>query len=212
MRKNNQTGRSMVEMLGVLAIIGVLSVGAIAGYQKAMFKYKLNKQAQQLNQIISTGLRYRGQFSDAEITTSSQNITILNKYFIKMNEIPKEMIKDEDTIYDVFNVKLRYDYYHTEKQTTIFFFPPNNEDNYSLEICRNIIKTAKEYNQDIYHLAAISGTENSYNKSIYYYGDNYCSSGTKCIKDLTLSAIEDICMNNIGNSYIPHLKIIILDK
>ena len=26
------TGRSMVEMLGVLAIIGVLSVGAIAGY------------------------------------------------------------------------------------------------------------------------------------------------------------------------------------
>ncbi len=39
------TGRSMVEMLGVLAIIGVLSVGAIAGYSKAMMKYKLNKQA-----------------------------------------------------------------------------------------------------------------------------------------------------------------------
>ena len=38
-------GRSMVEMLGVLAIIGVLSVVAIAGYSKAMMKYKLNKQA-----------------------------------------------------------------------------------------------------------------------------------------------------------------------
>ena len=38
-----EQGRSMVEMLGVLAIIGVLSVGAIAGYSKAMFKYKLNK-------------------------------------------------------------------------------------------------------------------------------------------------------------------------
>ena len=37
-------GRCMVEMLGVLAIIGVLSVGAIAGYGKAMFKYKLNRQ------------------------------------------------------------------------------------------------------------------------------------------------------------------------
>lgn len=34
----------MVEMLGVLAIIGVLSVGAIAGYSKAMFKHKLNRQ------------------------------------------------------------------------------------------------------------------------------------------------------------------------
>ena len=29
--KNNQFGRSMIEMLGVLAIIGVLSVGGIAG-------------------------------------------------------------------------------------------------------------------------------------------------------------------------------------
>ena len=33
----------MIEMLGVLAIIGVLSVGGIAGYSKAMLKYKTNK-------------------------------------------------------------------------------------------------------------------------------------------------------------------------
>ena len=32
----NESGRSMVEMLGVLAIIGVLSVGGIAGYKMAM--------------------------------------------------------------------------------------------------------------------------------------------------------------------------------
>ena len=30
--KKSQSGRSMVEMLGVLAIIGVLSIGGIAGY------------------------------------------------------------------------------------------------------------------------------------------------------------------------------------
>ena len=36
----NQCGRSMVEMLGVLAIIGVLSVGGIAGYRTAMEKIK----------------------------------------------------------------------------------------------------------------------------------------------------------------------------
>ena len=39
----NETGRSMVEMLGVLAIIGVLSVGGIAGYTMAMNKYKANE-------------------------------------------------------------------------------------------------------------------------------------------------------------------------
>ncbi len=53
MRKNNQTGRSMVEMLGVLAIIGVLSVGAIAGYQKAMFKQKMNKTMDILSHAVN---------------------------------------------------------------------------------------------------------------------------------------------------------------
>ena len=41
--KQKQYGRSMIEMLGVLAIIGVLSVGGIAGYSKAMEKWKINK-------------------------------------------------------------------------------------------------------------------------------------------------------------------------
>ena len=39
--KTEQSGRSMVEMLGVLAIIGVLSVGGISGYSKAMDQLSL---------------------------------------------------------------------------------------------------------------------------------------------------------------------------
>ena len=39
----NQLGRSMVEMLGVLAIIGVLSIGGIAGYRYAMQQIETNK-------------------------------------------------------------------------------------------------------------------------------------------------------------------------
>ena len=48
-----QRGRSMIEMLGVLAIIGVLSVGGIAGYSKAMTKWKTNKTIEQTANIIS---------------------------------------------------------------------------------------------------------------------------------------------------------------
>ena len=44
----NENGRSMIEMLGVLAIIGVLSVGGIAGYSKAMLQYKVNKTIEQI--------------------------------------------------------------------------------------------------------------------------------------------------------------------
>ena len=40
--KKHESGRSMVEMLGVLAIIGVLSVGGIAGYTLAMRKHRAN--------------------------------------------------------------------------------------------------------------------------------------------------------------------------
>ena len=39
----SEEGRSMVEMLGTLAIIGVLSVGSIAGYTYAMNKYYTNE-------------------------------------------------------------------------------------------------------------------------------------------------------------------------
>ena len=47
----NQNGRSMIEMLGVLAIIGVLSVGGIAGYSKAMMKYRINKTIEQITLV-----------------------------------------------------------------------------------------------------------------------------------------------------------------
>ncbi len=47
-----ECGRSMIEMLGVLAIIGVLSVGGIAGYSKAMSSYKHNKWLQQVENLI----------------------------------------------------------------------------------------------------------------------------------------------------------------
>ena len=48
-----QCGRSMIEMLGVLAIIGVLSVGGIAGYSKAMEMHQLNKWLTSLVQMIN---------------------------------------------------------------------------------------------------------------------------------------------------------------
>ena len=48
----NEKGRSMIEMLGVLAIIGVLSVGGIAGYSKAMEQFKVNKAINQYNMLI----------------------------------------------------------------------------------------------------------------------------------------------------------------
>ncbi|MCP4393784.1 MAG: hypothetical protein GY804_05895 [Alphaproteobacteria bacterium] len=47
-----QSGRSMIEMLGVLAIVGVLSVGALAGYSMAMERYHANVAADNISRYI----------------------------------------------------------------------------------------------------------------------------------------------------------------
>ena len=48
-RMKNESGRSMVEMLGVLAIIGVLSIGGIAGYTLSMRRYRANQVLDAIN-------------------------------------------------------------------------------------------------------------------------------------------------------------------
>ena len=40
--KKIESGRSMIEMLGVLAIVGVLSIGGLAGYTMAMNRWRAN--------------------------------------------------------------------------------------------------------------------------------------------------------------------------
>lgn len=87
--RNNEQGRSMIEMLGVLAIVGVLSVGGIAGYSKAMAKFKTNKAIDQIN-MISTNIR--------TLYSSQRNYDGLSVSLAKkVNLIPAEMY---DTVSD----------------------------------------------------------------------------------------------------------------
>lgn len=51
MAHKSQFGRSMIEMLGVLAVIGVLSVGGLVGYSKAMRKITINETEEYINRI-----------------------------------------------------------------------------------------------------------------------------------------------------------------
>lgn len=46
--KANQNGRSIMEMLGVLAVVGILSVGGIAGFSTAMSKHKNMKEVENI--------------------------------------------------------------------------------------------------------------------------------------------------------------------
>ena len=156
-------GRSMVEMLGVLAIIGVLSVGAIAGYSKAMFKYKLNKQTEQYNQLINaiTSLKAESKLE--------QNTNLLS-VLIKLNLVPKEMIKSHNYIRDTFGniITIYYNDNNTVTFNTNMDLHDSNQE--AQDICRNIILTAKEYYKDLYYLETIS--DDGDRIITQYYGDN----------------------------------------
>ena len=85
----NEQGRSMIEMLGVLAIVGVLSVGGIAGYSKAMNKFKANKVIDQVN-MLSTNIRtmYSSQRSYAGLNNGTA---------VSLGLAPSEMYDASDT-------------------------------------------------------------------------------------------------------------------
>jgi len=192
MRKNNQTGRSMVEMLGVLAIIGVLSVGAIAGYQKAMFKYKLNKHAQQLNQIINGVVEYSKQFHVSNIAEETTDAIHLLPFYKKLNFIPAEMFtKDETMLRDIFNNDVYfYQYYDQYVQGIRFKINLNSQ----LDICFNFLNIAKEYKENLNTIQIVDySNDSNHGDWLYIYADKYCTKTRRCIKDLTLNDYHEIC-------------------
>ena len=94
MLKTNENGRSMIEMLGVLAIIGVLSVGGIAGYSKAMNKFKTNKVADNVSMIVANVKTLYAQ--QKNYGTAGQNGTALTTAkAIDLGIIPDELVKTE---------------------------------------------------------------------------------------------------------------------
>ena len=97
MMKYNENGRSMVEMLGVLAIIGVLSVGGIAGYSKAMNKYKINKTTDQVSMLVAN---IRTLFS-----SQGNYDGLTNAQAIKFGVVPNDMYTKSDgtDMHNAFN-------------------------------------------------------------------------------------------------------------
>ena len=154
MYKNFEHGRSMIEMLGVLAIIGVLSVGGIAGYSKAMLMWRSNIQrnliAELLHGAIDLKLRLNHQ------TIPYQNIT---SALAGLGYIPEEVEYKNGNIYtkEGFSVYVSYGlrtmtsrtdgHTYQQNQYTIYFIFNQRGTALNLseeEFCNNLLQVAKE--------------------------------------------------------------------
>ncbi len=185
-----QSGRSMVEMLGVLAIIGVLSVGAISGYSKAMMKYKLNKQTEQIGSILD----YVNINLD-DLKRSKASITgSLTPLFKKLNVIPQEMIRENETykIFDIFNTTiLLQNYYGTDDKYYFEFMLYLNKG--QKESCMNLFTIGKAKREQLWRTKFETTKGEEENETNSAWGDSYCTSEVKCLKDLTVAEMEDYC-------------------
>ncbi len=82
---DSESGRSMVEMLGVLAIMGVLAIGGIAGYRYAMDKYNANEILNEVRKRAVTASQQRilGRsidLSEWSNTIQGHPVTTANSY------------------------------------------------------------------------------------------------------------------------------------
>ncbi len=102
--KQNQFGRSMIEMLGVLAIIGVLSVGGIAGYSQAMEKWKTNKVLSEYSYLIYGLIEHLSDYQNLTSKNSGEASSIgLQEAIMAAGIVPQTWSmgnKSARTLYD----------------------------------------------------------------------------------------------------------------
>jgi len=188
--KIGQFGRSMVEMLGILAIIGVLSVGAIAGYQNAMMKHRLNVHAQGVTFLLMNALNLKDKLDRNETGE-----TYYSNMFKKLNLIPDGFSYiNSISLQDSWKNEL-WIYWNTDQNFggMGFNFSASSD---GLALCNNIVTSAKEFSEDLW----IFETYKRYNddKPLSFegviYGDKYCNGSTKkCISSLGLKEQEASC-------------------
>ena len=196
--KSASAGRSMVEMLGVLAIIGVLSVGAIAGYSKAMMKYKLNKQAEQISWLMNIMTQYLHEWKFNEGV-------YLVPYYIKMNAVDPNMLHHGDTrhLYDPFNnmIKLSNNNspYYNETLMSIVI----NDKSSRFETCQNIVNIAQQFSNNLSHLnvSRVNSDDGNYNYTHAWRGDKYCSKEqNNCLRLKTMNDVYEMCKTCNGSA------------
>ena len=189
-----QSGRSMIEMLGVLAIIGVLSVGGIAGYSKAMSKFKVNKALGEYSYLIHGLLEHLDEFKISETSAQLPLVDI-----VKALELVPETYKkyDSSLLSDPYNNYLHI--FSSAKKVYISIqmgaTAQNTDGSYSsagfsTDFCAALFDNiAKPLHSALYE-AHVYRTNAA---NLRFYGDKYCSGDVKCLRNATLKDIYDTC-------------------
>lgn len=197
--KLNQFGRSMIEMLGVLAIIGVLSVGGIAGYSQAMEKFKMNKAIGDYNMLIFGLLEHEAELKKlaTNVTGSNTSFISLINYVDSAGLVPQNWQKINDSVIsDAYGNHIQIFVNEIGKLVVDFYlggFEAGDDKvwrkskAFNPKLCREIFSNIAAPLHSTLEKAWIYGSNDS------FFGDKFCSKNVTCLQNITLSQIKNAC-------------------
>ena len=156
----------MIEMLGVLAIVGVLSIDGIAGYSKATDMFKANKMKQQIDQIF---YQFSYQKDDwLRIRNSGEKTIHPAEIWETMGDIPDGMYNMNGVLKDIYGNSFlpsctQHDTSGIECDISATAY--SNDKN----ICMNILKVSQHYQKEIWFIdLRDTNTNNEIIRNILY--------------------------------------------
>ena len=195
-----QLGRSMIEMLGVLAIVAVLSVGGIAGYSKAMEKFKVNKLISEYNMLIFGLMEHKQSI----LLPDDDNIDFeLGETIKALNLVPENWRLLNEKYLDDGRGNLVNARIGQSSVAPVLVIDFNlgglSEDEsgslisttFSNKLCFEMFNTLVYPLRDGLVMGRVFRTGNKEDNR--YYGAAYCGGGNKCLQDLNLSDIKREC-------------------
>ncbi len=185
----------MIEMLGVLAIIGVLSVGGIAGYSKAMEKYRFTKLADEYSYFIAGLLQNREAFK----TVSSSDI---RSSVVALGIVPATWTANKitNTVTTLFDSDNNHIYTLSTRGDGKFVFEivfedhGGRSDNSTLnEYCQNLMNILILPNKDLFDRVDLYSDSTEYDKT--FVNDEACNNdnASNCIKNLNPAKLAEVC-------------------
>ena len=202
-------GRSMIEMLGVLAIIGVLSVGGIAGYGKAMEKFKVNKIVDDFNMLIFNLMEHKDSL--AKGANFQNNVYHLADIVYSLNLVPNTW-KHPNANYLTDSMGNWLTLYYRVNQSESY---NGIVIDYSLGSAVDVVESFNNklcfelFNTIIIPLHGALKRGRIYpDDSTIYFGDAYCGTeNTPCLKDLNFTKVKQICNSCTDNTAPCHITV-----
>ena len=192
------SGRSMIEMLGVLAIIAVLSVGGIAGYSKAMEKYKINKTVEDYSYLIQGLLENIDDIKKMNSDCSYQYSMVEVAYakglvpgtWSRLNDLEKADLEDSlgNNIRPFIRCnRLVIDFYLGGRFTGENIYKSKG---FSSRLCEALMQNmAQPLHAAVDHVSFSDGSS--------WYGDGVCGADKKCLQSVSLSEIHKKCSSGL---------------